>query len=42
MLSTILNSLFQRMPENPWRSGSLLHQMKMGLPTMWSSGTKPQ
>ena len=30
------------MPEKPGWSGSWLHQMKIGLPTMWSSGTKPQ
>ena len=42
MLSTHLNRRFQRTPEKPFRSGSELHQMKIGLPTMWSSGTKPQ
>ena len=42
MLSTHLNRRFQRTPEKPLRSGSELHQMKIGLPTMWSSGTKPQ
>ena len=41
MLSTQRKRRFQRMPLKPWRSGSLDHQMKMGLPTMWSSGTKP-
>lgn len=42
MLSTMLNNRFQRMPPSPFRSGSEDHQMKMGLPTMWSSGTNPQ
>ena len=42
MLSTHLNRRFQRTPEKPLRSGSELHQMKIGLPTIWSSGTKPQ
>ena len=42
MLSTQRKRRFQRMPPKPERSGSLLHQMKMGLPTIWSSGTKPQ
>ena len=42
MLSTHLNRRFQRTPEKPLRSGSELHQMKIGLPTTWSSGTKPQ
>ena len=42
MLSTKLNRRFQRMPEKPGWSGLWLHQMKIGLPTMWSSGTKPQ
>lgn len=42
MSSTIRNNLSQRMPEKPRRSGSLLHHIKIGFPTMWSSGTKPQ
>ncbi len=42
MLSTNLKSLFHRMPEKPGWSGLWLHQMKIGLPTMWSSGTNPQ
>ena len=42
MLSTNLKRRFQRMPEKPLWSGSWLYQMKIGLPTMWSSGTKPQ
>lgn len=42
MLSTHVNRRCQRIPENPLRSGSEDHQMKSGLPTMWSSGTKPQ
>ena len=33
MLSTHLNRRFQRTPEKPLRSGSELHQMKIGLPT---------
>ncbi len=33
ILSTQLNSLCQRIPLNPLRSGSLDHQMKIGLPT---------
>ncbi len=42
ILSTHLNIRFQRTPANPLRSGSELHQIKMGLPTIWSSGTNPQ
>lgn len=42
MLSTILNKRFHLTRENPLRSGSELHQMNIGLPTIWSSGTKPQ
>ncbi len=42
MLSTNLKSRFHRMPEKPGWSGLWLHQMKIGLPTTWSSGTKPQ
>ena len=33
ILSTQLNSLCQRIPPKPLRSGSLDHQMKIGLPT---------
>ena len=42
MLSTNLKSLLHLIPENPLWSGSLDHQMNIGLPTMWSSGTNPQ
>ena len=42
MLSTNWKSLFHLMPEKPGWSGLWLHQMNMGLPTMWSSGTNPQ
>ena len=42
MLSTKLKRRFHLMPENPRWSGSLDHQMNIGLPTIWSSGTKPQ
>ncbi len=42
ILSTKRNRRLQRMPAVPVWSGSLDHQMNIGLPTMWSSGTKPQ
>ena len=42
MLSTNVKRRCHLMPENPGWSGSCDHQMNMGLPTMWSSGTKPQ
>ena len=42
ILSTKRNRRLQRIPAVPVWSGSLDHQMNIGLPTMWSSGTKPQ
>ena len=42
MFPTHVKRRDQRMPLKPCRSGSLDHQTKSGLPTMWSSGTKPQ
>ena len=42
ILSTNVKRRFQRIPEKPGWSGLWLHQMKIGLPTIWSSGTKPQ
>ena len=34
ILSTIRNNLLQRTPPKPPRSGSLLHQIKIGFPTI--------
>ena len=42
MLSTKRNSLFQRTPPKKLLSGFDDHQMNIGLPTIWSSGTNPQ
>lgn len=42
ILSTQVNKRLHLMPLNPARSTSCDHQMNMGLPTTWSSGTKPQ
>lgn len=42
MSSTKRKRRDQRIASKPFLSGLLDHQMKMGFPTMWSSGTKPQ
>lgn len=42
ILSTHVNNRLHRIPLNPFLSGSLDHHTNSGLPTIWSSGTKPQ
>lgn len=43
MLSTHRKSRFQRiLDDSGFWSGHTDHQMNRGLPTIWSSGTKPQ
>lgn len=43
ILSTHLNNLFQRIFDDAGLlSGQIDSQIKSGLPTTWSSGTKPQ